>query len=512
MSFDAAGTRAHGELPTDLRAIGQSVSTLRFSSHGYTSRGADTPSYTHYQGRLRSARFEQQIALGTGFSARLSLAFGELALWNGDNALNSLFSDYAIDGRACTMRAANAAGAGIAQWPALSSFMSVFAGTSARWRRTRDSLIVSTRGVAHKLDIPLQQVFFDGSGGLEGGTEHAGKPKPVWFGPNFNVPPVYMGVTDLGLGALHTYLLHGRAIAAVYAVKVRGLPMTRVSGVPGLAQYWADETQAVVQLGFSPPGAVTVDFAGDAVGGYVASAPRVVRRIWTDYLGQSESDLDLMAFNQLDYDCPGDINWGSNGTVTATTAVEQILGGVLAYPYQTRAGKFAVAALKPPGTTPAFTLGEADIIAIEPVDLPTEIDPPIKRASVGYRNNWSPSDDLSEDVAQDERAALISQFLVTAALNSTIAQQHALAQELPPFASSYARKPDGDALAARLIALYGQRRAFRIEQDRYMGTIEPGMTGQIHWPYDGIGNGWKAIVIGITEDWIVGRTTLIVFG
>lgn len=514
--LNPSGYLPHGDLPASAKTPA-SISTLRWSSHGYTSAPSDSPANTHYDGKLAGeVRFEQGISIGAGLLGRAALGFGEISLWDGDGTLASLLNSYAIDGRDVRLKVASGKGARIGAWPATASFSTIFRGTAAGWRRDAKSVRVRLRDTLSKLDVPVQTEFYGGGGGLDGPNQLKGLPKPQTWGRAFNVPAVYLGVIDLGAGALATYQVHHRAISGVLAVRERGAAITEVtSGTPGLGQYRTFAASGVFQLGFTPAGIITADVAGDAVPSYAFTPAKLLKRIGQDICGMASTDFDDASLDDFDADTGGAVGVfvGPGDRPRAIDVVETIVGGAGGFLTQKRTGELRAGVLAAPDATPHAYLDAGDIRSIEPLDLPDQINPPPKRLEVGYSRNYSPSEDLAGAVTGDLRAWLAQSWRSAAAFDGTVATAHVLAQQMSLFPSSFIDEAPAAAMAANFLALYAPgRRRFRILTGRYLGQLEVGYTVQVTFPLFGLSTSFRGVIESIAEEWGRGLVEITIFG
>lgn len=385
----------------------------------------------------------------------------------------------------------------------IASFATLFAGTAAGWRAGRDTVTIQLRDFLQNLDAPLQSSLYAGTGGLEGGADLAGKPKPLAFGRCFNVTPVFLGNLDLGIGALSTWQLHDGMVQAISAVRERGAEMAAVTGTPAIGEYRAYAAQGIFQLGFTPAGPITADVAGDASPTYVGDTAGIIRRILTGRLGYAATDLDATSFGQTTYDVPGEVQlYIGPEPVTALTAIDALIAGISGFFGGNRQGKFRLGQLKAPLTTPALILRPADIIDIQPIDLPATISPPNKRRRVAYGVNWSPSNDLAGAVAEADRKLLAQPFSVASAYSSAIATQYVTATEPPIVPGLFVAKADAQTEVDRLLALYGvYRRAFRVLTRAYLGQVEMGHTALVYHPDYQLAAGFYGVVTRWRETW-----------
>ena len=489
------------------------LTTLYYSSHGYTSRPGDTIENTHFDGRLvRPFTFSHQAPLGGG-GARAPLSAGEIELDNADGELDELLDDYALDGRGVDVAIGEGRGA------AWSSYVSAFVATVARARPGRRSIVLELRDALHGLEVPIQADLYGGTGGINGGEDLKGRPKPLAFGYCSNVAPVYLGVVDLGDGDLHTFQVHGGTVQDIPAVRIRGALQTAVAVAPAIGEFRAYVETGIFQLGSDPDGAVTADVEGDASPTFVSTTGEIIRRIITGRLAYTTADLDALSFRVFAVDAIADVGiYVGAAPVTALAVIETLLAGVSGYIHGNRAGEFRIAILGAPIADAAFTLRPADIRGLEPVALPASIDPPNKRRSVAWRRNWAPSNDLVLGLDAAERSFLSEAARIAAYFDTAIAARFRLATEPPLVPGLYYDGADALTEAARLGALYGladdgrPRRLFRLVADKYLGKIESGYTGLIYWPEYGLAAGWRGVVVAWAEDLGAGTVELFLFG
>jgi hypothetical protein len=512
--FAPHGTYPHAVLPPQFSSIG-GTTMLRYSTHGYTSRGSDTPAYEHYDGLIvEGLRFEQGIELGLRSNRRVALGLGDIALWNGDRSLDALFNSYTIDGRAVTIKSAAAAGARIGNWPALSGFVTDFAGSAAGWRRDARTIRVRLRDILTRLDVPLQSSLYAGTGGTEGGADLKGRPKPWAWGYCFNVAPVFLGIIDLGHGPLYSFQASWRQVRAIPIARIRGAEQVLVAGAPGLGQYTIiDLATGVFQLGSSPDGPVTCDVEGDAAPFFIASTARIVRRMVLDIAGLTGA-IDETAFDLVDYLVPDDIGvYIGPEPVLLRDVIEALLAAAGGFATQNRLGQFRVGVMTAPEATANFTLAADDILECAPVDLPADLVLPPRLFRVGWKRNWFPMADLPPGLDADKRAELATTYRVASAFNAFVAANYLLSPEAPSVESFFALEAGGTAHAERLKELFNpSARPLRVLTRRYRSKIELGMTGSLTYPDHGLEGGWRGVVYRLAEDRLAGLVELLMFG
>jgi hypothetical protein len=354
--------------------------------------------------------------------------------------------------------------------------------------------------VTERLSVQIQGNLYAGSGGLEGGPEMEGRPKPLLFGRCYNFAPVALGNVDLGLGSLPTYQFHYRAATLVEAVRVRGVAQASTGGTPGVGQYRAFLSQGLVQLGSSPDGDVTVDAQGDAFGGYVNTTGTILRRLLQDFGPQyPDSVFDGAAWALAEFDLPGEVGIWIADPETAAQAAETLLqgcGGVLA------GGRAGTLRLFDPIATdaPQFTLGVETLLDCVAVPMPAALRPLPAAIRVDWARNWSPVPAPAGSVAaaDRERLSATDPSYATAQCGDT---QRRVAQQRPiRLPGLYYAQSDALARATKMAAWVDTGPvAVTVTTDRYLGQVDLGCIGRVVYPAHGLDGGMTGCVVGWRE-------------
>lgn len=203
------------ELTCYVPGVGEQV--LRFTSGGgYVSQPSDVPPDTWYEPRVsQPGLFRQDMYTEGATSGSSRGGYGEIVLVNGDGALDSLI-DYGFDGRPVVVRE------GLASWP-LSKFAVVITGTAEQPEASWDNVVIRLRDRTAELAVPVQPHRYAGNnvlpGGVEGGPELAGKPKPRLLGVCNNVTPVCVNTSML------IYQINDGSLVEITAVYDSGVPL-----------------------------------------------------------------------------------------------------------------------------------------------------------------------------------------------------------------------------------------------------------------------------------------------
>lgn len=533
--FDVPAALAPAELPA-YAAEPQNTATLRWASAAYHSASGDTPASTGWQPRiLEEVEVGISAADALGVGGRLGLGVTSIALADADGALRDLVDYGLADGRNVLIRTVpveepNASDfgtplAGRAIWMR-SDFRAgtheiartdptiAFRGMTRAVNRTgerRGEIILSD--VMERLAVPLQATLYQGTGGIEGGSELKGKPKPVALGRVFNIEPVYLGNVDLGvgIGALPTFQVHWRSCEEVAEVRIRGVAQALTGGTPTVGQARAFAALGMFQLGSTPDGDVRVDVRGDNVGGYVSSTALVMRRLLlTHGPGLSVSDLDATAFAFAETDLPGEIG-AFRGAITGTAAdlAQDIVAANGAILCGGRGGTIRLFDPIARDSTVQFALPVPWLLACRPLALPSAIRPLPRAVAVNWRRNWAPVTDIAASIATGERERFTNANSGPERAESTIITARVAVQRELAFDGLYWAQADAAARAAawRTWLEHGPR-VFEVVTDRYLGVIDCGAIGRLTYPAHGLDAGVRVVVLGWREQLAARRVTL----
>lgn len=482
---------AFGEVAFDDAEAGVTggVSTLCFSTHGYTTHAADSPASTWYDGRLTDQILIDRRITGRDGLGGIATVYAETTLINADGALDSLLDNYALDGRRARILLGRAS-------DALSEFGVAFSGvvertpivglTEMRFRLSDGSA---------KLLRAVNETTYAGTGGVEGGADLAGKPKPKGWGHVFGISPPLVDATNL------IYQVHDGAISDVPQVYDRGVLLTKVAGAPAAGQYQVTAASGTFKLGATPSGAVTCNALCDAsLSGYINRASDIALRILVQQAGLTSSEIEPSSFVQLNTDTPAEVGvWVGTDSRSVADVVGELLAGVGAFGGFARHGGFSVGMVAAPAGTPRATFTELDIVDIARESLPPAVEPIVWRASVGYQRNYTVQQDLAAAVPAAQRAFAAEARRVVTAEDAAIPSRRLLAREYANDAALYALEADAVAEAQRLFALWSATRSvFRVKTRPRALVRDLGQVIQLEHRRHGLSGGRPARVIGHT--------------
>lgn len=474
---------------------------LYFSEAGFTTEPSDSPASTYFKPRLKQPlSFTQNLFSSGKLGGRSIPGYGSITLDNMDGALDGLrLSNYAYDGRRCIVRLGG-------EDMAYSDFGVIFDGTIETIEFGDAEVTIRLRDLQYKLDKPLLNALYAGSGGAEGGSSLANKPKPCLYGQVFNAEPVLVDE------AKRIYQVHTAAINAFNAVKDQGIGISAGtsratyaaldSNTPSAStyDYAITATGSYFRLGSTPNGVVTFDGQGDATGGYVSSVSNIINRMVTTLGGFSSGDLDAASFTALQSANNAAIGYYCKDVVNFQDALDQIAGSIGGWWGFSRDGKFTVGRVETPAGTPVQTFTDDHGFQRIPTVLPTW------RVAFAYKKNYRPMtlQELATSFKPGEVNAasgieLLEQYRYSVASDSSVQTAHlqALDQTTPSLLASQAA---ADAEALRQLNMFKVARdVYQVRVRAVPFTLSQGNVVQLQLNRYGLNGGKLFTIIGMTE-------------
>lgn len=512
---DAAGS---GPAPLGLLALGMAplaapdrpsdlataAATIRVSDRGWIGEPDDSLApNTPYPPRMTEPpALELSLPLYPEASRRLALTVGELRLLNGDGALDALAGDWSAAGQRVVLRR------GPHRRPLhapRSAFVTVADLRAAGAASGIARLAVPLRPAAVELDGPLCTPYA-GTGGAEGPTSLTGQPKPRLYGLQRNVAPI---LVDPGL---LLYQLHDGPMQAVLALRDKGVALTLAGDLPSYAalaaaSVAAGSVQTCLALGLlrvgTVPALLTADARGDndpATGGYNTGSPAGIAQKLLQGPG------GIAAASGLAFDWPvGEAGlWRQGGTVAQ--AMEALAAAVFGWWGSDASGRYGGGGLVPPEDSPPSLTIEPWMLAGPPEEI-APLRAPWWRARVGYQalGRTQEGEQLAGAVTATERAYWGSPWRSTVAVDTAISAAYPLAEGGPELVSGFDLAADAQALADRLLAIFGRpRRLFLARLRAGAGgyawpTITLGASVALCWPqHRALAQGRPMLVQGVS--------------
>lgn len=256
---------------------------------------------------------------------------------------------------------------------AWSARVQVFLGLCGQPKLRGDRLLVPLQSNLGRLDKPLQDNLFAGTGGWDGGADLKDKPKPVLYGEAFNIEPVSVDPVN------RRHVLHDGAVKAIDASYSGGAAGAATTN--DLANGRVTKTTAVGNLPF------TIDARGDDLGAvYVDSHANVLRRLLEERCSLVTADLDTDALDALHTAEPGPMGFYAPDGPRLNDTVSRILQSVDAWLDEGPDGKLTCGLIAAPGGTPDGYLDIRDLVGGD-LEL-IEVIEPVWELNVDYKPNW----------------------------------------------------------------------------------------------------------------------------
>ena len=467
----------------------------------YASVGLDKPivNSLHWPAILRTGCDIQVELFDDGEGGQGRTSFGNIELLIGDEDHDGLMAYY-WDGRPVELLMGS---------PDLdfADYQTMALGTVEDVTYDRRKLTLIFRGKESRLDVPINQTYYSGAGGINGTADLTEQVKPKAYGFVQNITPILVDPVNL------IYQWHDGSVYGVYRALDGGADLidsgdvadiTAVTPQPG--RFYTQNSGGYIKLGAPVAKVFTLDGFGDSSDGYIDKAADIAKRIILDHTSLTEDDLDLASFYALGkdnratcglYALDGTIaDWVSRLLESVGAAYSFIIGGLL-HVAQFREHR-AVG-----------TISTNDIVR-ESFSRDRTLAPSWFR-KFRYRKNWTV---MSEDQlvgAADESRKVLSkmEYAETATKSFSIAVKHAATRTVTKDTLMYGQ-------INALSELTRQQRLFGGDYDRYIFTARnqqfkyrPGET--INLVYSRWNVSHRAIITSIRENTATKQTQFKVF-
>lgn len=480
------------------------VRTLRYATIAFTTRPSDTPANTFYEGRIKQpGNFQRNTFSNQRTFGQSQISFGEVVLTNYDGGLDALL-DYSFSGRAITIKFGNIANDGTPP----TSWTTIIRGSLEQAELSWQEVTFRLRD--RQLDVakPIQQTRFAGTGGMEGGTNLTGKPKPLVFGSVLNIAPPLVDPTRF------IYQVHsGSTVNSVSMVYDRGARLTAGAAYTSLAdiqtnapgagtfRVWNDTTGCYFRLAANPSGVVTADVVRGA-----AVANRTVGQLFSQILqaaGVVSGDISAADITALDAAAPYDTGVYANhdNDVTALQLLDDLCPSVGAWYGTDALGMFRIGQIVLPTGTSVGTLTTTEMLKIERVaSRDTGAGIPAWKVKVGFQYLYEVLGDLTNTATAADKAYFAEQYRRVETSDATVKTANVLSPEIE-FGTQLLSQADATAEATRRLTIYKTRRdmytvSVRVDS-ALAGVLDLGKIVTLQINRFGMSAGKKFLIIGI---------------
>lgn len=493
----------------DAKEIGASDETLfRFSTTGYVSPNVTghPNDNVSFDNRVTSAfQLSRTIPIAPNTSRRIAENIGTIEIINTDGEFDTLLQTYAVDGRNVRVLF------GLKTY-AYRDFTVMFSGSIVSWKTDLKSLILTVRDKSYKLDRPLQNNLYGGTGGADGNVQIKNTPKPMCFQQVTNETPVFVDPPNL------VWQIHDGAINSISAVRDSGSALSFVADYAtyaaltgaslSIGQYATCLALGFIRLGGTPAGGVTFDAIGAI---YSTSSPSsdtdVLFSILKTFGGVDDSDINISTWQRFTNNAAPSGKFFTNSPINVSDALDNYLGSVFAYWGCDLDGKYSCGALALADSNAlGAKIDSSDIRDIEFMDPFDGTFPPRWRTQIGVNRNGTiqaPSE-LAAGVTAANVQIFGRPYTVFSSVDTSIKDDFASAVDpdilISPYIGNTGTSPGinpWEDMASNIQALLGaQNTPVRIDIGTKALKIQLGVSVQVTHPRIKDGLPWTCRFVG----------------
>lgn len=438
------------------------------STAEFITAASDTPANQPFNASITEPIDFKWSALGNNFITGFSTGTGELILNNSDGSYDFLPQHYSISGRVIEIRYGRIKD----PYP---TWALAFRGTASDFFTDEKNLTFELQDNGYKFTVPLQTNTYGGTGGIDGGSNLAGKRKPKAYGYVLNVTPPLIDPNH------YVYQVNDGPISAVTAVYDTGVPLNFYQdfatsalliasvAIPG-GDYATCLAEGMFRIVFqvTPTGSITADVSGDNFGAvFPVTTASIIKRIVKNQTTLRDADLFLPAFTAFDALQPAQIGYWAdqNDTSTVQDVVARLMNGVGGWGGFRRDGKFYLMRLDIPVGPPNLVINNIDIISIARGQIPAGITPPPAKWQVGYQQNFTVQSQPAGVTTVARRSFIAEQYRYATADDESIRFNYPFSKDPTPIAAYFVNLADAQTEANRLLATY------RLQRSLYTITV-----------------------------------------
>jgi len=464
--------------PYDLDAAGEL--TLYFSGEGFVTEPTDTPANTVFEPRLVEPISFSRSMFSSGKIGGLSVpGFGELVLTNADGGLDA-WADYGWDGRSVELRVGEA-GAD------LQYYFTIFQGQSKSIEFDDLFIRVILRDNQNDFTVDYPDTLYAGTGGNEGSSDLANKPKPHCYGEVYNIEPVLVDAAN------NVYQVHDGQIEDIVAVYEGGVAV-------GSGNVTKDLNNGRFTLSGNVTGIITADVKGSKPGGtYLETVADIIQHIVEDHAGFTyPGDFDTASFTALNSANSSTVGVYDQDMTTVANVLDRLINTIGGFYGFDRDGKFQVGQV-------ALATGSADAefdktTIIEITRQASAV--PNYQVRVGYKKNYRvmSESDFGSSVTDANRDFMLREGDTAIATDTAIQTPYPNSTALI-VDSFFAGSSAASTEATRLLNIYKTQRDFyRILVKTQPYTLKLNDVVKITFNRYNLSSGKLFRVISIVED------------
>lgn len=498
-------------LPLGSR-IDAGLTTLRHSDTGWIGEpnDPDRPNVPYYSRIEKALQMQREVPVLPEADRRARLSYGKVRYLAGDGALDTAIARWAVSRRGVRIYRGRRT---VPYASPFGSFVPMFRGVGVGWSGDELRADLEVRDASYRLETPWQQDRYTGTGGPEGTSEWANKPKPFVAGRKRNIQADLVDPVHL------VYRFHCREALSVLAARDRGGALSLTMDYPTYAaliaaplttsQYATCLALGLVRTGGLSP-ALRLDVDDDAHGGFAATHGEIALRA-LEYAGVTAAELVAGGFKSLPAGLTG-FYWSSAQTPTTAQVMSEIVGSCAGWWGPGRTGLFEVGRLYNPAV-PLLSIDTTNLRG-EPTELPTP-GAARWRQRVAYRvlGTTQQGADLLDTVTAAERAYYEVGYQVTEAGDPGVLIRDPDADDPDPLITGFDEEADAKALAAVLFGLFrAPVRLWRVPVGSHGFLVDLNQPVRLTYPMRGLSGGPIGMVVGQDIDDDDVTPTIAIFG
>ena len=454
----------------------------------YTSAATDTPANQPYKAALIASDLQTTEQLSLDGSA--TMAIGDIGIANDDGAYDSWLG-YVWTNRPVVILF------GDVRWPR-SDYQMIFNGVSADiGNKSRDSVILKIRDKLERLNVAISEHT------LGGATASQGSFVPLAFGEVVNVTPLLIDPTTL------QYQVHDGAIQGLIEVRDNGVPIA--NDTIGWGALTVDAAHGTFQLQSPPAGTVTVSLQGDSTGGYVNTVAGIIKRIAMQggYPGSrfSSSEIDTANFDAFEASHKQPIGISVTSSSNALQVIKQAAGALQAQLTTSRTGQLQLQQLDFANIPPTFDITPAHMV--EHSIFPTARTPAQASVKLTFCQNQTQQKNLATSLPAEALSLMGMANLDAEAVDVTTRTLYKLTAEPSKEETVLVRRFDAEAEALRRLNIRKvPRTTYQFDAFAPLFQLQLGQAVRLTHPRFNLAGGALGLVVSMTTNWAIGRTTV----
>lgn len=440
--------------------------TIYAATQTFATKPTDAVSNQPFRGVLQNYSFKRTVLSGS--IGGVATGDGQMTIDNGDSFYDFLPLQYSLSGREIALKAGR-------ESDSYDDYFPIAKLTASSWNIDENFVTINLRDYVFKLDVAIQTNLYSGAGGINGGSDLAGKRIPLAYGTVLNAAP------PLVVPSLLIYQVHESSVQDITAVYDRGVSLTKgtnyatyallAAASPAAGSYATCLALGLFKLGSTPTGTITADIQGDNTSSFVSTSADICKRILsTRSVLTYPTNFFTSSFDLVNTQQPAAIGYyiGEDETVTIADVCTNIMFGIGGWFGFDRNGLVYLKILTAPSGTPKDSFTKEDVFGdLRREPLPDNLSPAVWRWRVAYQRVWETQDDLAGSVSSTRRAFVANAVRLAEASNTAIKTDFPFSKDPEPVQAYFANQADAQTEATRLLNLYKTtRQLYRIPLPR----------------------------------------------